>query len=87
MKYNTITIININKKIVYKNNLSLLSILKKNKIYIEHQCCSGYCGSCRINLIKGQVYYLIKQPMAALFNKKEILPCCCKPDSNIIIKI
>lgn len=87
MKYPIIKIINLQKTIFYKKNLSLLSVLKINNIYIEHQCCSGYCGICRVELIHGQVFYLIKQPMAALLKKQDILTCCCKPYSNIIIKI
>ncbi|CAL4320548.1 Uncharacterized ferredoxin-like protein YfaE [Buchnera aphidicola (Protaphis terricola)] len=75
------------KKIIYKKNISLLSTLKKNNIYIASQCKSGYCGTCRIKILKGNIIYLIKQPMAALFKINEILPCCCKPISNIIIKI
>lgn len=82
-----IKIMNINKKILYIKNTSLLFILEKNNIKIDYQCRSGYCGICRIQLIYGQVSYLIKQPMAALFKKKEIFPCCCKPNGNIIIKI
>ncbi|AEO07989.1 2Fe-2S iron-sulfur cluster-binding protein [Buchnera aphidicola] len=87
MQYNIITIINIKKKIIYKKNISLLLILKKNEINISHQCCSGYCGLCRIELIQGKIRYLIKQPMAALFTSQDILPCCCIPYGNIVIKI
>lgn len=82
-----IEIINIKKKILYKKNISLLFVLELNNITTEYQCRSGYCGICRIELIKGQISYLIKQPMAALLKKNEILPCCCKPNGNIVIKI
>lgn len=54
---------------------------------MQYQCRSGYCGMCRIELIKGQIKYEIKQPMAALFKKQDIFPCCCQPNGNIIIKI
>ncbi|QNS01902.1 MAG: 2Fe-2S iron-sulfur cluster binding domain-containing protein [Buchnera aphidicola (Pentalonia nigronervosa)] len=75
------------KKILYIKDKSLLYVLKKNHIQIDYQCQSGYCGICRIQLIHGQISYFIKQPIAALFNKGEIFPCCCIPNSNIIIKI
>lgn len=85
---NNFTIKVLNKKtIIYKKKKSLLSILEKHNINIEYQCKSGYCGACRIEILKGNVSYSIRQPMAALFKKKEILPCCCEPDGNIIIKI
>lgn len=77
---------NTEKKIVYKKK-SLLLTLEAHNIQIDYQCRSGYCGVCRIKLIKGQILYLIKQPIAALFKKKEILPCCCQPYGNITIKI
>ncbi|AEO08535.1 2Fe-2S cluster-containing protein involved in diferric-tyrosyl radical cofactor maintenance [Buchnera aphidicola str. Ak (Acyrthosiphon kondoi)] len=87
MTYSIIEITNIKKKIIYTKNISLLFILKLHDIHVEYQCQSGYCGICRIELIKGEVLYSIKQPMAALFEEREILPCCCKPNGNIIIKI
>ncbi|QFQ32910.1 2Fe-2S ferredoxin-like protein [Buchnera aphidicola (Aphis fabae)] len=86
MNYSTIEIVN-NKTIIYKQSISLLSILNKHNIHIGYQCKSGYCGTCRIQIIKGRVHYLIKQPIAALFKKNEIFPCCCIPNGNIIIKI
>ncbi|CAL4326241.1 class I ribonucleotide reductase maintenance protein YfaE [Buchnera aphidicola] len=87
MNYSIIKIINTKKKIVCKKNILLLFILEVNNINIQYQCRSGYCGMCRIELIKGRVHYVIKQPMAALFKKQEIFPCCCQPDGNITIKI
>lgn len=87
MTHSIIEIINIKKKILYKKKTSLLFILELNNIIIEYQCRSGYCGICRVKLIKGNVLYSIKQPMAALLTKKDIFPCCCEPNGNITIKI
>lgn len=86
MNYSTIEILN-KKIIVYKENISILSTLKKNDIHIAYQCKSGYCGACRIEIIKGSIIYSIKQPIAALFKINEIFPCCCQPKGNITIKI
>ncbi|ALD15140.1 (2Fe-2S)-binding protein [Buchnera aphidicola (Aphis glycines)] len=86
MYYSTIEILN--KKIIfYKKNTSLLSILQQNNINIAYQCKSGYCGTCRVEIIKGKIIYSIKQPIAALFKTNEIFPCCCQPNGDIIIKI
>ncbi|WP_367680778.1 class I ribonucleotide reductase maintenance protein YfaE [Candidatus Fukatsuia anoeciicola] len=63
----------------------LLEVLKKHKIPVEYECCSGYCGVCRLILLKGKIDYLI-QPLAFIQNN-EILPCCCKPIGDIIINI
>ncbi|QCI20730.1 2Fe-2S iron-sulfur cluster binding domain-containing protein [Buchnera aphidicola (Brachycaudus cardui)] len=87
MNYSIIEVVNVNKKIIYKKNISLLCILEINNINIQYQCRSGYCGMCRIELIKGKICYSIKQPIAALFKKNDIFPCYCQPDGNIIIKI
>ncbi|CAL4320676.1 Uncharacterized ferredoxin-like protein YfaE [Buchnera aphidicola (Hyalopterus amygdali)] len=86
MKNFTIEILN-QKKIKYKKKTSLLKILEYNNIKIEYQCRSGYCGTCRIQILKGNISYSIKKPIAALFKRKEIFPCCCEPEGNIIIKI
>ncbi|QCI20143.1 MAG: class I ribonucleotide reductase maintenance protein YfaE [Buchnera aphidicola (Brevicoryne brassicae)] len=87
MTYSIIEIINIKTKISYKKNTSLLSILELNNIRVEYQCRSGYCGVCRIELIKGHIIYSIKQPIAALLTKKDIFPCCCQPNGHIVINI
>ncbi|WP_343187881.1 class I ribonucleotide reductase maintenance protein YfaE [Buchnera aphidicola (Periphyllus koelreuteriae)] len=87
MKKNKIIIKNKNYKVIYtKNKISLLKILIKNNIPIDYQCKEGYCGTCRIILIQGKVYYLKKYTLASL-QKNEILSCCCIVDSNIKIKI
>lgn len=67
MQSSIIEITNIKKKIVYQTQITLLLVLELNNIHLEYQCRSGYCGICRIELIKGEVFYLIKQPMAAFF--------------------
>jgi len=64
---------------------NLLEALKKHQISVEYGCRSGYCGACRLVLLKGEVDYLI-QPLA-LIRKDEILPCCCKPIEDITINI
>ncbi|CAL4320265.1 class I ribonucleotide reductase maintenance protein YfaE [Buchnera aphidicola] len=84
----TIYIVNYKKKIFYNQNYnSLLLILKFNKIYIEYQCCSGYCGTCRIQLLQGEICYLQQKPIASMHNKNDIFPCFCQPKGNIIISI
>ncbi|MDE5285408.1 MAG: class I ribonucleotide reductase maintenance protein YfaE, partial [Buchnera aphidicola] len=65
----------------------LLLTLELNKILIDYQCRSGYCGICRIKLIKGNIHYPKQKPMASIFSKKEIFPCCCQPKGNIYIEI
>lgn len=51
---------------------------------IEFGCKSGFCGQCKSNLISGTVE-LIQTPIAIL-GKGEILACCCKSNSSIVIE-
>lgn len=64
---------------------SLLELLEKNKIKIHYQCRSGYCGVCKILLLKGCVNYQ-KEPLACIYNN-EILPCCCIPTEDLELEL
>ncbi|WP_343153877.1 class I ribonucleotide reductase maintenance protein YfaE [Buchnera aphidicola (Mindarus keteleerifoliae)] len=88
MKKKCILIINRNKKIYVntKNCISLLSILLLNQINIDYQCKKGYCGTCKVVLIKGKILYQSFSPLAFL-KPGEILSCCCIVEHNIEIKI
>lgn len=68
-----------------KKHNSLLDFFQKNKIEIKYQCKKGYCGVCKIYLIKGKIIY--HDTPIAIFKKNEILPCICLPKSNINIHI
>lgn len=86
MKFYLINFINKNLNICYSNNYSsILEVLEHNKIFIDFQCRSGYCGICRLYLISGSIKYLY-DPIGFI-SYKEILPCCCVPTSNIKIKL
>ncbi|WP_457913610.1 class I ribonucleotide reductase maintenance protein YfaE [Candidatus Gillettellia adelgis] len=63
----------------------LLEILELHWIKVEYQCRSGYCGICRLKLVKGDVAYY--QSPLALINDGEILPCCCMLTTNIELGI
>ncbi|WP_219952765.1 class I ribonucleotide reductase maintenance protein YfaE [Dickeya zeae] len=60
---------------------TLLEALESQRVPVEYQCRSGYCGSCRLRLIKGKVAYR-ETPLACL-QQDEILPCCCMPVDDI----
>lgn len=70
------------QKILHHNSQhTLLETLENNNIFPEYQCRSGFCGVCRVLLIKGKVSY----PTAPLAfrNPNEILLCCCKVESDL----
>ncbi|WP_114195373.1 class I ribonucleotide reductase maintenance protein YfaE [Edaphovirga cremea] len=62
---------------------SVLDVLESHNVVVEYQCREGYCGSCRMRLLKGSVVY--HQKPLAFIQDGEILPCCCSPDGDIEI--
>lgn len=67
------------------DSCNLLETLERHQVQIEYQCRSGYCGSCRLRLLKGEVCYS-QQPLAFI-QPNEILPCCCQPLGDIEIEL
>lgn len=68
-----------------KSEHCLLEVLELHAVEVECQCRSGYCGACRVKLVKGEVAYC--QLPLALINDGEILPCCCRALTNIELDI
>ncbi|MDP2608778.1 MULTISPECIES: class I ribonucleotide reductase maintenance protein YfaE [unclassified Oceanobacter] len=64
---------------------NLLESLEAQQIDVHFQCREGYCGSCRAQLLSGEVHYA-NDPLAWL-NEGEILLCCCIPRSDVKIKL
>ncbi|XBC37816.1 MAG: class I ribonucleotide reductase maintenance protein YfaE [Buchnera aphidicola (Meitanaphis microgallis)] len=88
MTYSTIKIYNKNYIIYYKpQKIPLLLILKHNNVYIEHQCQQGFCGVCKVKLLKGNIYYENNISPLAYHTLGDIFPCCCIAKNNIEIKI
>lgn len=68
-----------------RSELSLLEALESQKIEVEYQCREGFCGSCQVQLIEGEVEYS-SEPIAFVPEGK-ILPCCCHAKSDLTIEI
>ncbi|ADD77785.1 ferredoxin [Pantoea sp. PA1] len=64
---------------------NLLTMLEANNLCVEFQCREGYCGSCRMRLLSGEVDYAEK-PLAFI-EQGEILPCCCKAKGEIELEL
>ena len=69
----------------FHNANTLLESLEAQGVDIQYQCREGYCGSCRVKLLDGQVHYF-EEPMAFI-DDDEILPCCCVPKTPLSLKI
>lgn len=63
----------------------LLTLLEAHNIEVEYQCRQGFCGSCRLTLLNGEVKYQFT-PIACIAND-EILPCCCLPVNEVEIEL
>jgi ferredoxin len=75
----------LSKDVSFQHAKTLLESLEAQEVTVSYQCREGYCGSCRIQLLEGEVHYT-EEPMAWI-NDDEILPCCCIPKTAISIKI
>lgn len=84
----TVSIINSSEQfhaVSFQNANTLLESLEAQDVPVHYQCREGYCGSCRTQLLEGEVHYT-EEPMAWI-NDDEILPCCCIPKTAIRIKL
>ena len=68
-----------------RRELTLLEALEQQDVVVEYQCREGFCGSCQVNLIDGEVAYTT-EPIAFVPEGK-VLTCCCQPDSDLTIEI
>ncbi len=69
----------------FQHAQNLLESLLAQDVPMHYQCREGYCGSCRVQLLQGNVHYTL-EPMAWL-NEGEILTCCCIPKTHLKIKV
>lgn len=70
--------------VIQEPDQTLLESLEANNIDVHSHCREGFCGTCRTQLVSGEVEYTI-DPLAYI-DDDEILPCCCKAVSNLVIK-
>lgn len=63
---------------------NLLEVFEHHQVEVEYQCREGYCGSCRIKLVRGTVEYSEK-PLAFVA-EGDVLPCCCLPVGDIEVE-
>ena len=69
----------------YQYEFSLLDALETQEIPAPYSCRGGYCGSCKVRLLNGEVEPV--QDALIDLADDEILTCCCRPISHIEIEI
>lgn len=77
------TITTSERQLILRDDETLLDALLRTGHDVAYQCKSGYCGTCRLQLISGKVSY-VQMPMAFMA-KGEILPCCCRLESDVSV--
>lgn len=65
----------------YQPDSTVLESLERHNIEVHFHCREGFCGACRTRLIEGEVEYQV--PPLAFIDDDEILPCCCKPLTDL----
>ena len=76
------------KKVPWNDRFeSLLDLAEENGIEIENACREGYCGTCKIRLISGEVDMEIADGLENEDLKQNmILPCVAKPKRNVVVE-
>ena len=74
-----------NIEVSFVEQPTLLAALLEQGVDAQYHCKEGFCGACRVKLSSGQVDYNL-DPLAYI-DDGEILPCCCRPNSDISIEI
>ncbi|MGB0941958.1 MAG: class I ribonucleotide reductase maintenance protein YfaE [Marinomonas sp.] len=71
------------KEILVTEDEPLLAQLERAGILVEYQCREGYCSSCSLKLLRGNVIYL-EEPLAWV-QSGYLLACCAIVKSDIEI--
>jgi hypothetical protein len=74
-----------NKTIIFQKQRTLLDAMEKQGVEIQSECRSGECGQCKVKLHSGKIKQLVETDM--YLNVGEILPCCCVPESDLLIEV
>lgn len=64
--------------------MTILDNLESHELNISYQCREGYCGSCCMKKVSGDIDYIL-EPIAFI-DDDEILPCICKAVGDIELK-
>ena len=66
-------------------NEFILDAAEKAEIEIESSCRAGTCGTCTAKVLKGEVTYDADYDALSGLEPGEILTCCAKPVSSIVV--
>ena len=66
-----------------QGKFTLLDELEAQNLDVNYNCRSGFCGACKIKVLKGSVEYL-RDPLYKL-KKDEVLTCCSRAKDDLSI--
>ena len=70
-----------------EENEFVLDAAEKAEIEIESSCRAGTCGTCTAKVLKGEVTYDSDYDALSGLEPGEILTCCAKPVSSVVIDV
>ncbi|MGF1590804.1 MAG: ferredoxin--nitrite reductase [Pleurocapsa sp.] len=73
------------KEAACNDNEYILDAAKQANIEIENSCRAGTCGTCIARILKGEVTYEEDYDALGGLEPGEVLTCCAKPVSSIVI--
>ena len=73
------------KDVGCSDNEYILDAAEKAGIEIENSCRAGTCGTCTAKVLKGEVTYEEDYDALSGLEAGEILTCCAKPVSSVVI--
>jgi phenol/toluene 2-monooxygenase (NADH) P5/A5 len=68
---------------------TLLDAALRNGLYLPHACCHGLCGTCKVQVVEGEVEHGEASAFALMdFEREEgmTLACCARPLTDVVIE-
>lgn len=68
---------------------TLLDAALRAGLYIPHACCHGLCGTCKVQVLEGEVEHGDASSFALMDSEREAgyaLACCARPLSDLVIE-
>ena len=84
-----LTIEPVGDEIEVEDEQTLLDAALRQGIYLPHACCHGLCGTCKVQVVEGEVEHGEASPFALMdFEREEnmTLACCATAQSDVVIE-
>jgi len=85
----TITVEPLGQSFQLEEGQTILDGALRHGIYLPHACCHGLCGTCKVEVLNGDVEHGDASPFALMDMERDegrCLACCATPESDLTIK-